>query len=139
MRASVLYRISSVLLILFAAGHTMGFRKTDPRWGVDSALAALRAIHFNAQGFDRSYWDFYVGFGLFVTVFMVFAAIVTWQLAGLGAATLASMQWITWGLSICFVAVTFLSWKYFFMIPLIFSSLITLCLVLAAWFSRKPA
>lgn len=138
MRASLLYRISSVLLILFAAGHTGGFRKTDPRWGVDSTLATLRAIHFSAQGFDRTYWDFYLGFGLFVSVFLVFAAIIAWRLAGMSPATLASMQSIAWGLSFCFVAVTFLSWKYFFMIPVIFSGVISLCLVAAAWPSRKP-
>ena len=138
MSSSVLYRISSILLVLFAAGHTLGFRKTDPRWGVDTALATLRAIHFDAQGFDRTYWDFYVGFGLFVSVLLVFAAIVAWQLGGMSAETLASMQFVAWGLSLCFGAVTFLSWNYFFVIPGVFSSVITLCLLVAAWLSRNP-
>ena len=137
MKSSLFYRLASILLVLFAAGHTLGFRQVDPRWGVDAGLASLRSIHFDAQGFSRTYWDFYVGFGLFVSVFLLFAAILAWQLAGLSASTLASMPLITWGLAVCFVAVTILSWKYFFMIPVIFSLLITACLIAGAWLSRK--
>ena len=57
MRASIFYRIAAVLLLLFAAGHTLGFRQSDPAWGVDALLASMRSIHFDVQGFNRSYWD----------------------------------------------------------------------------------
>jgi hypothetical protein len=43
------------------------------------------------------------------------------------------MPGVTWGLAVCFVAVTFLSWQYFFIAPVVFSGLITLCLLAAAW------
>ena len=72
MKASLLYRIASVLLILFALGHTLGFQRVDPRWGVDSIIAASRSTHFDVQGLNRTYWDFYTGFGLFVTVLLIF-------------------------------------------------------------------
>jgi hypothetical protein len=62
-KASIFYRISSVLLVLFAVGHTLGFRQTQPSWGVDSLVASMRTIHFDVQGLSRSYWDFYVGLG----------------------------------------------------------------------------
>src|ERR1700693_2149292 len=55
MKASWFYRIAAVLLVLFAVGHTMGFRKTDPAWGVDGLLGSLKQMHFSAQGFDRTY------------------------------------------------------------------------------------
>ena len=54
MRASIFYRIAAVLLLLFAAGHTLGFRQSDPTWGVDALLASMRSIHFDVQGFNRS-------------------------------------------------------------------------------------
>jgi hypothetical protein len=139
LKASVLYRIASVLLLLFAVGHTFGFRKIDPKWGVDSLIASMRTIHFDAQGFSRSYWDFYTGFGLFVTVFLLFAAFLAWQLGGLPAQTLAGMRGVTWAFALCFVAVTVLSWRYFFIVPVVFSSVVTICLVAAAWRSAKPA
>lgn len=138
MKASLLYRISSVLLILFALGHTLGFRRVDPRWGVDSIIGALRSTHFDVQGLNRTYWDFYTGFGLFVTVLLVFIAILSWQLGGLPKESLLAMPVVTWGLAACFVVVTFLSWKYFFMVPIIFSGVITICLIFAAWIAQRP-
>ena len=54
MRSSLFYRIAAVLLLLFAAGHTLGFRQSDPAWGVDALLASMRSIHFDVQGFNRT-------------------------------------------------------------------------------------
>ena len=138
MKSSLLYRIASVLLLLFALGHTLGFRRVDPRWGIDSIIGALRSTHFDAQGFNRTYWDFFTGFGLFVTVLLVFVAVLSWQLGGLPKDCLVAMPLATWGLAVCFLVVTFLSWRYFFMVPVIFSGVITICLVLAAWSAGRP-
>jgi hypothetical protein len=132
MRASLLYRIASVLLILFALGHTLGFRRVDPRWKLDSIIAALRSTHFEVHGLNRTYWDFYVGFGLFVTILLLLTAILTWQLGGLPKDHLSEMRVVAWGLAACFVVVTFLSWKYFFIVPVIFSGVVAICLILAA-------
>jgi hypothetical protein len=138
MKPSLLYRIASILLLLFAAGHTLGFRQIDPKWGVDSLIQSMRSIHFNANGSDRTYWDFFVGFGLFVSVFMVLAAIITWQFGGLPTETLAVMRISAWGFVVCFGMVVYLSWRYFFIVPVIFSVVIFLCLAVAAWRSGNP-
>ncbi len=139
LKASILYRIASVLLLLFAAGHTVGFLQIDPQWRVDSLIASMRSIHFDVQGSNRTYWDFYVGFGFFATVFLVFSAVLTWQLGGLPAGTLAHLRGTAWALVICFGAVATLSVRYFFVIPIAFSIVIFLCLVAAAWLSAKQA
>jgi hypothetical protein len=81
MRPSLVYRIASILLVLFAIGHTFGFHQTDPRWGIDALLQSLRTTRFQANGFDgRTFWNFYVGFGLFVTALMLLAAVFAWQM-----------------------------------------------------------
>jgi hypothetical protein len=136
-KAPILYRISSVLLLLFAAGHTFGFRQTDPGWGVDSLVGSMQSIRFDVQGFHRTYWDFFVGFGFFVSVFLVFAAVLAWQLAGLRPETLKLMRGPARALAICFAAVTILSWSYFFIVAFAFSLVITICLTAAAWLSSK--
>lgn len=138
MKASLFYRIAFVLLILFAVGHTLGFRRVDPRWGVDSLIQQLRSTHFDAQGFNRSYWDFFTGFGFFVTILLLFAAIVSWQLGSLPKESLSTMSLITWGLAICFIVVTFLSYQYFFMVPVVFSGATAVCLILGAWLAGRP-
>jgi hypothetical protein len=138
-KAPILYRSSSVLLLLFAAGHTFGFRQNNPEWGADAVLALMRSVHFDAQGFTRTYWDFFSAFGLFFSVFLLFAAVLAWLLARLPAETLARVRSIAWALAICFGAITALTWRYAFTTPLVFSTLITVCLILAAWLSPKPA
>ena len=137
MKAPILYRIASVLLLLFAAGHTFGFRQNNPEWGADAVLALMRSVHFDAQGFTRTYWDFFSAFGLFFSVFLLFAAVLAWLLAALPAETLARVRGIAWALAICFVAITALSWRYAFTIPIVFSTLITVCLLAAPWLSPK--
>jgi hypothetical protein len=137
MKASVLYRIAAVLLLLFAVGHTLGFRQSDPSWGVDSLLASMRSIHFGMQGFNRTYWDFFVAAGFSVGVLYLFAAILAWQLGSLPPATLAFMRGTAWAFALCFAVITFLSGRYLFVIPIVFSALITVSLIAAAWLSPK--
>ena len=137
MKASIVYRIAALLLLLLAVGHTLGFRQSDPAWGVDALLGSMRSIHFNVQGFNRTYWDLFVAAGFVVGVLYLFAAILAWQLGGLPAATLALMRGITWAFALCFAAITVVSWKYLFALPIAFSIVITLCLTAAAWLSTK--
>lgn len=137
MKSSLLYRIAAILLVLFAAGHTFGFRESDPAWGIDPMLASMRTIHFDIQGFSRTYWDLFVAAGFSVGVFYLFAAVLAWQLGGLPAGTLAAMRLTVWTFALSFLAVTVLSWRYLFLIPIVFSIIITLCLTAAAWISAR--
>ena len=137
MKASIFYRIAAVFLLLFAAGHTLGFRQSDPKWGVDALLGSMRSIHFDVQGFNRTYWDLFVAAGFSVGVFYLFAAVLAWQLGGLPAETLALMRGIAWAFALCFAAITVVSWRYLFILPIIFSIVITVCLISAAWLSSK--
>jgi hypothetical protein len=136
-KAPILYRISSVLLLLFAVGHIFGFRQSDPTWGVDALLGSMRSIHFDVQGFSRTYWDLFVAAGFSVGVFYLFAAVLAWQLGGLPAETLAVMRGTAWAFAVCFAAITVVSCRYLFILPIVFSVVITLCLTGAAWLSGK--
>jgi len=137
MKASLIYRVAAVLLLLFAIGHTLGFCQSDPQWGVDALLASMRSIHFDVQGFHRTYWDLFEAAGFSVGIFYVFAALLAWQLGGLPAETLARMRGIAWTFAICFAALTFVSWRYLFILPIVFAGGITVCLLAAAWLGSK--
>ena len=137
MKASIVYRVSAVLLVLFAVGHTVGFHQSDPKWGVDALVSSMRSTHFDVQGFNRTYWDLFVAAGLTVGVLYLFAAVLAWQLGGLPAETVAHMRGIVWAFALCFAAITVVSWRYLFLIPVGFSAVITVCLTLAAWLSSK--
>jgi hypothetical protein len=47
------------------------------------------------------------------------------------------MPVVTWGLAILFVGITAVSWLYLFIVPVIFSALISLCLIAAAWLAGR--
>lgn len=138
MKPAIFYRIASVLLLLFAALHTFGFRQVDPGWGVDSLIHLMRSIHFDLMGSSRTYWDLFVGFGFLFSVFLVFTAVLAWQMGGLPYQALASMRGIAWALVICFVAVTIVCLRFAFIVPTVFSVLILFCLSAAARLSAKP-
>lgn len=137
MKASIFYRFAAVLLLLFAVAHTLGFRQSDPKWGVDALLSSMRSIRFEVQGASRTYWDLFVAAGFSVGVFYLFAAILAWLLGGLPAETLAHLRGVAWAFALCFAAITAVSWIYLFILPVVFAAVITVCLISAAWLSSK--
>jgi hypothetical protein len=139
MKASSLYRIAAVLLLLFAAAHTLAFWQPDPAWKVDGLLASMRSIHFDVQGFNRTYWDFFLGAGFVVGILYLFAAVLAWHLGNLPDAVLIQSRSIRWSFALCFAAVAAVSWGYLFTVPFVFSLAITACLTAAAWRQPNPA
>ena len=97
----------------------------------------MRSIHFDVQGFKRTYWDLFVAAGFSVGVFYLFAAILAWQLGGLPAATLALMRGTAWAFALSFAAITVVSYRYLFVLPIAFSIAITVCWTAAAWTAAK--
>jgi len=133
MNASLLYRISSVLLVLFAVGHTIGFRQVDPNWRADTVVSGMRSVSFAVQGFNRTYWDFFTGFGLTVTVFLIFSAVLAWRFGSMSPERLAAIPIERWSFALCFVLIAALTWRFFFIAPGILSTLAALGLLGAAW------
>ena len=132
MSPALLYRAASALLLLYAAGHQLGFRRVDPKWNAEATVAAMKTT-FQVQGQTRSYWDFFSGFGFFCTGLLLFAAILAWQLGALPAEVLRTLTLVRWAFAACFVVLTILTWRYFFPAPTGFSAAVALTLVLAAW------
>lgn len=65
LRTSLLYRIASGLLALFAVGHTVGFREIDPGWGVDSLVASMQTNTFRCSGVQLDVLGFLCGIRAF--------------------------------------------------------------------------
>jgi hypothetical protein len=138
MKTSVLFRIAAVLLLFFALTHTWGFRQTDPSWGIDAVVGSMRSIHFDVQGSDRTYWDFFIGAGFSVGVFLLFTAVIAWQLGGLPDTTLAAVRGIPWTLALCLAVIAAVSWKFLFVVPAALAAIIAIVLAAAAWRSSAP-
>lgn len=138
-KATLLYRIASVILILFAAGHTFGFLTLRPPSAEGRAVyEAMQTVHFQIGGSVFSYGGFYTGFGISITANILFLALLTWRLGTLAATDPQAIGLLGWGLFALQVASFILSWMYFSIQPAMLSGLLALCLGWAAWIVRNP-
>jgi hypothetical protein len=140
MNATLLYRTASVLLLLFALGHTVGFLKFKPPTAEGVAVRdAMTSVHFEVRGHDYSYGGFYRGFGLFNTVFLLFAAWLAWHFSNLAARDPRAIGSVGWAFCLLMVATLVLCWAYFNVVATTFSAVLTICLGWAAWQVRGLA
>ncbi len=137
MRSVVLYRIASGLLVIFAAGHTFGFLRFKPPTAEGIAVRdAMNQVSFSVGGKRFRYGDFYVGFGLFVSAYLVFAAFLAWRLGDLANRMPEAIGSLGWAFFAVQLATLVLSWIYFFPITVAFSALVVICLGWATWLVR---
>jgi hypothetical protein len=141
MKPSLWLRMASVLTLVLAAGHTTGFPWT-PDQGVRSVLLVnqMKSHHFEVMGFTRSYWDFYLGFGLTIGVALLLLAVWFWQLAGMAKTEPQRARPYVAVLLAGFAALALLDWGYFFTPPLALTIAIVFCLALSvALGGRAPS
>ena len=136
----VLYlRAASLLTLLHAVLHTIGgvFGKPDlpPE---QAAVAAMKANQFPLMGVTRSYWDFYIGFGLGITILLTVIAAVLWQLSSLAKTDSCRLRPIYMAFLAAFLLFAVNSSVYFFPLPAIMELVIAICLALAI-FTSRPA
>ena len=133
MSAKLPLRISSVILFLFALGHTAGFLTFRPVSPLAlEVMDAMRRVPF-AFGSTTVHWmDLYTGFGLAVSVSGFFSAIVAWRLSTATLAEVRLARTIAWLLCATQVASIALSLRYFGVVQAVFSLLSTVALAWSA-------
>jgi hypothetical protein len=134
---TVLLRIASIISLVFAVGHTLGgLTKSWSPIGETDVLTAMRTFRFDVQGVNRSYLEFYRGFGFLLTVSVLMQAILLWQLGTLAAADRALARPFVATFFVMSIASGVLTWRYLFPLPVYFGAVLTLCLGLAV-FARR--
>ncbi|HUM11826.1 MAG TPA: hypothetical protein VLT82_12820 [Myxococcaceae bacterium] len=140
MKPSTFLRAASVVSFLFFLGHTIGFPWTPSEGGATSTLIGLmKSYRFQVFGSERTYWDFYEGFGLTVSVFQLLEAVLLWWVAMLAVKDAHRLRPIVLAFLVANLAQLVLVVRFFFLPPLVLSALCTLCLALALWSSRHTA
>ena len=130
MTTTLLLRIASVISLVFAAGHTSGGLQKWSPMGENDVLKAMTAVHFDTMGVNRSYLDFFLGFGWSISVLMVLQAILLWQIASLARSDPARVRPMIATFAIATLATGVIAWRFIFPIPALFSG--ALVIVLAA-------
>jgi|SoiMethySBSTD1v2_1073268.scaffolds.fasta_scaffold480452_2 hypothetical protein len=131
-----LYRAAAALLLLFAIGHQLGFRQVDPTWGADAVVTGMQTVRFPVQGFQRTYWEFFSGFGFFSTAFLLFSALIAFDLGRQPGDVLASLSFVRWAFAACYIVIAVLMFTNFFAAPIVLATLVAICLTVAAAMSR---
>jgi hypothetical protein len=132
MKPVVFLRIAAVLTFIHAVLHTIGgvFGKVEPGPAA-VAVAAMKSNQFLLMGNMRSFWDFYFGMGLGVTISLTMESVVLWQLASLARTDAARLRPILATFLVGYVAIAVNSYFNFFIAPVIAELLMVLCLGLA--------
>ena len=129
----ILLRIASVIALLFAAGHTAGAPWTPAKGMAEQALVTMmKSLHFDVMGTQRTYFDFYYGFGVSITVYLLVQAVVLWQAGTIAKTNPRAARPLMLTMFVSYAAVGVITFMYFFAAPAVFSFVI--CMLLAwAW------
>jgi hypothetical protein len=131
MTPTLLLRIASVISLAFTAGHTLGgLRKWSPM-GENEVLKAMTEVRFETMGANRSYLDFFMGFGWSISVLMLLQTVVLWQLASLARADPARVRPMIAVFGLATLATGVIAWRFIFPIPALFSSALLVVLLAA--------
>ena len=140
MRTTLLLRIASVITLLFAVGHSMGAPWTPVNGSAAvSVVQAMKSVSFDAMGSSRTFWDFYFGFGVSISIYLIVQAAVLWFLATLAKTQPTSVRPFVVVLLVANAANAYVTWRYFFLVPLVLSIVMIICLALALVASKPRA
>jgi len=139
MKPATFLRIAAVLTLIHSTLHTIGgvFGKVMPG-PAERAVAAMKENRFDMMGSLHTYWNFYMGFGLGITIFLTLEAVVFWLLAARMPVEGARLRPIVLAFALGYLALAVNSFHFFFLAPVINELLIVLCLMLAI-FTAKAA
>lgn len=133
MRARLFLRSAAVLTLLLGIGHLMGRPWTPANDPLASAVVvAMKSHTMHVMGFDRTFMDFYVSFGLILGVNLLAGGVILWMLGDLVITEPARTRRIAVVFLIMNLIITAISGLYLFAAPMVLSGAVTLCLAIAA-------
>ena len=127
MKAATWLRLLAAIMGFFTVGHTIGVLNPPAEGAAGQALDAMRRARFPIMGFERSYWDFYRGFGFFVSLEFLLFAVIAYQLSVMSRRSARAALPLMVTLEIGCTVTAFLSCMYFFAAPMVTSLAAVVC------------
>ena len=127
MKATRLYRIASVLLFLAAVGNTYGLLSF---WHV---AAAMPPVRFPIGHADFSYAQVVLGYQVFCSLCVLFAAFLAWHLAALARTAPRAIGALGWVLFAYQILGVYISWIFLSGIVRLLALVIAVCIGWATW------
>jgi hypothetical protein len=131
MKMATWLRVAAILSVLLALGHTAGGLQHWSPPGETEVLRSMGTFRFDALGSNRSYLDFYLGFGYIISLYMFAQGLLLWQLAPLASLPGARVRPMVATFLAVSVGATALDQALFFVLPTVSNLMISICLALA--------
>ena len=130
MTTATLLRTAAGLAAVQGIAHGTLFLRAKPRHGPAeiAVIQAMQSKRFDFAGATRSYWDFYIGYGLEAAAACVVEAVLFWQLARMAQSQPALVRPTVVLFVLVNIGHALLAARYFFYVPIVFDLLIAFCL-----------
>jgi len=140
MKASNWFRALAVILSIFTLGHTVGTIRAITAAPEEAAvIAAMQGYRVPVMGFLRTYWEFYRGFSITISVLLATLAVIAWQVGSLSQRNpRAALPFAMTALIAC-TANAIVSFMYFFTAPMVLSSVAVICAAIGVALVRMDA
>jgi hypothetical protein len=126
---TALIRLSSLLFVFLALGHMSAYPWASTHAAQATKLiAAMKIIDFEFMGEHSTYWNLYYGWGLLVGLLLITLAAILWLLSDLVLLAPKRLGIITGLFSAVSAVGAYLSFRYFYVPPLV--SFVAICLIL---------
>ncbi|HEY1302090.1 MAG TPA: hypothetical protein VGF24_00985 [Vicinamibacterales bacterium] len=136
MTTTLLLRIASVISLVFTAGHSLGGLQKWSPMGENDVLKSMTTVRFDTMGANRSYLDFFLGFGWSLSVTLLLQTVLLWQLAGLAQPDPARYRPMIAAFALATLGGGVIAWRFIFPVPALFSAVLAIVLGAAYWVAR---
>ena len=140
MKPWIWFRALAVVFALFTLGHTLGTLPKITRGATEAAVVnTMQSFRFPIMGFMRSYWEFYRGFSITISVDLAILMILAWQIATISRRSPREAVPLAVTLVIACAANAIVAWQYFFTGPIVMSLVASAIAVVALGLLRRDA
>jgi hypothetical protein len=138
MKSWIWFRALAVVLAFFTLGHTLGTRQAITTTPEEAAvIAGMQQLRVPVMGFVRSYWDFYRGFSVTISVLLAALVVIAWQLGALSRRNPREALPFAVTILIACIANAVVSFSYFFTAPMVTSLVAVLCAAVGTLLVRR--
>ena len=140
MKPSIWFRMLAVVLGVLTLGHTVGTLQPITNAPQEAAvIAAMQGYRVPVMGFERTYWEFYRGFSVSISVLLATLMVIAWQLATLSRRNARAALPLAITLLVACVGQAVISFAYFFTAPITMSVIAVICAAVATLLVRREA
>lgn len=135
MKAKLLLRIASLVMLLHTIGHTFGALgwKKAPNDAVAKVIIGMQTNHFEFMGRSATLANFYEGYGIIMILVLLFVSLMLWFLS-----TAPTIQLVTLS-GIFLVTMAVAEYIYFFPFAAIISLTAGVCTLTALKVGKKTS